>query len=104
MAKKAAKKRRSSSSIKVDPNVRCQRIYPVEDTKKEVGDLKTVGFTVTREQAIHLSRVLLAVSQEWDEMQVTACVSTRDRVMARTTLLSRVRPNQRLQLTGDARG
>ena len=72
MAKKAAKKRRSSSSIKVDPNVRCQRIYPVEDTKKEVGDLKTVGFTVTREQAIHLSRVLLAVSQEWDEMQVTA--------------------------------
>jgi len=66
------KKRRSSTSVKVDPNVRCQRIYPVEDTKKQVSDLKTVGFKITRDQAIHLARVLLAVSQDWEEMEVTA--------------------------------
>jgi hypothetical protein len=34
--------------------------------------LKTVGFKVTREQAIHLARVLLVVSQEWTEMEITA--------------------------------
>jgi hypothetical protein len=71
VAKKAAKARRSSTSIQVDPNVRCERIYPVEDTKKQVADLKTVGFKLTRDQAIHLARVLLSVSQDWSEMEVT---------------------------------
>jgi len=47
-------------------------IYPAEDTNKSVPDLKTVGSRLTREQAIHLARVLLAVSQEWEGMEVTA--------------------------------
>lgn len=67
-----AKKRHSPGSITIDPNVRCQRIYPVEGTGKTIADLKTVGFKLTRDQAIHLARVLLAVSQEWTEMEVTA--------------------------------
>ena len=66
------KKRHSPGSITIDPNVRCQRIYPVEGTGKTIAQLKTVGFKLTREQAIHLARVLLAVSQEWPEMEVTA--------------------------------
>ena len=66
------RKRQSPGSITIDPNVRCQRIYPVEGTGKTIADLKTVGFKITRDQAIHLARVLLAVSQEWDEMEVTA--------------------------------
>ena len=64
-------KRISASSIKIDPNVRCQRIYPIEDTKR-LPDLKTVGIKLSREQAIHLARVLLAASQEWNEIDITA--------------------------------
>ena len=66
------KKRHSAGSITIDPNLRCQRIYPVEGTNKTIADLKTEGFKLTREQAIHLARVLLAVSQEWSDMEVTA--------------------------------
>jgi hypothetical protein len=41
-----SKKRQAASSIKIDPNVRCLRIYPVEDNRnstKTIADLKTVG-------------------------------------------------------------
>jgi len=65
------RKRRSSRSITIDSNVRCERIYSIETTTKNVADLKTVGFKLTRDQAIHLARVLLAVSQEWGEMEIT---------------------------------
>ena len=68
-------KRVSASSIKIDTNVRCQRIYPVEDKKnmtKTIADLKTVGIKLWRVQAIHLARVLLAASQEWEEIDITA--------------------------------
>jgi hypothetical protein len=71
----ASKKRQAASSIKIDPNVRCLRIYPVEDNQnstKTIADLKTVGIKLSREQAIHLARVLLAAAQEWDEVDITA--------------------------------
>jgi len=64
--------RKSPSSIAIDPNVRCSRIYPIEDTVKDVKDLKTIGIKLNKDQAIHLARVLLAVSQEWDEIDITA--------------------------------
>src|SRR2546421_8250639 len=74
-------KRVSASSIKIDANVRCQRIYPVEDKKhasKKIADLKTVGIKLSQAQAIHLARVLLAASQEWEEIDITAwCVYKR---------------------------
>ncbi len=72
---KASKKRVSASSIVIDPNVRCQRIYPVGDKErstKATADLKTVGIKLSRVQAIHLARVLLAATQEWDEIDITA--------------------------------
>jgi hypothetical protein len=65
-------KRQSARAISIDSNVRCQRIYPTEDTKRTVDDLQTVGIKLNREQAIHLARVLLAVTQEWDEVDITA--------------------------------
>jgi hypothetical protein len=71
MAKTLARKRRSSATIKVDSNVRCQRIYPVEETAKKVADLKTVGLKLTPDQAIHLARVLLAVARGWKEIDIT---------------------------------
>lgn len=69
--------RRSATSVKVSPKLRCQRVYPIQGTKRAVTELKTVGFRLTREQAINLARVLLAVSQDWNEMEVTAFRSKR---------------------------
>ncbi|MGA9755370.1 MAG: hypothetical protein WBV23_09515 [Desulfobaccales bacterium] len=63
--------RRSAKSVKIDTNVRCNRVYPVEETNKNVRELKTVGMKLSRDQAIHLARVLLAVSQEWEEIDIT---------------------------------
>lgn len=64
--------RKSPTSITIDPNLRCLRVYPTEETQKSTRDLKTVGIKLSKEQAIHLARVLLAVTQEWDELEVTA--------------------------------
>jgi hypothetical protein len=69
------KKRKTVSSITIDPNARCLRIYPVEDKldgAKTIDQLKTVGVKLSREQAIHLARVLLVAAQEWDEIDLTA--------------------------------
>ena len=63
--------RRSAASVAIDTNVRCLRIYPTEGTTKIVKDLQSVGFRLSRDQAIHLARVLLAVTQEWDEVEIT---------------------------------
>jgi hypothetical protein len=63
--------RKSPKAIRISANVRCQRIFPVPGTKKVVEDLDTVGFKLTQPQAIHLARVLLAVAQDWEEIDVT---------------------------------
>lgn len=63
--------RKSVKSLTINQNVRCQRIIPVEGSAKTIADLHTVGFTLTREQAIHLARVLLAATQEWETIDVT---------------------------------
>lgn len=63
--------RKSARSITIDPNVRCLRIYPVENTYKNVSELKTIGIKLSREQAIHLARVLLGVSQDWNDIDLT---------------------------------
>lgn len=64
--------RESATSISINPNVRCLRVYPVETSNKTLADLKTVGIRLNREQAIHLARVLLAVTQKWDHLELTA--------------------------------
>ena len=64
--------RKTVGSISVRPNIRALRIYPVEETDKRVSELKTVGLRLSRDQAIHLARALLAVNQEWDEIDITA--------------------------------
>jgi hypothetical protein len=46
-------KRQSASAVSVDTNVRCSRIYPTAETKRNVSDLQTVGVRLTKEQAIH---------------------------------------------------
>jgi hypothetical protein len=66
------KTRRAASSLRVNPNVRALRIYPVEGSIKTIEELNSVGIKLSREQAIHLARVLLAMTQEWDEVEITA--------------------------------
>jgi hypothetical protein len=63
--------RKSARSVTISSNLRCQRIYPVQGTNKTVEELTTVGFKLTREQAIHLARVLLAVTQDWSDIDLT---------------------------------
>ena len=64
--------RKSPTAISIDPNVRCHRIYPVEDSRKTLSELKTIGITLSRQQAIDQARVLLAVTQEWDRVDLIA--------------------------------
>jgi hypothetical protein len=64
--------RKSAAAVTINTNVRCERIYPTEETKKAASDLQTVGIRLSREQAIHLARVLLAVTQDWEHVDVTA--------------------------------
>lgn len=64
--------RKSPKSISVNANVRCKKVYPREDSNKNIRYLKTVGILLSREQALHLARVLLAVTQEWPEVEITA--------------------------------
>ena len=64
--------RQSARAISINGNVRCERVYPTEDTKRTIADLQTIGIKLNKEQAIHLARVLLAVTQDWDEVDITA--------------------------------
>jgi hypothetical protein len=64
--------RKSPTSIRIKPNLRCHRVYPTEKTSRSIAELKTVGFTLTRDQAVNLSRALLAVTQDWKQIDVTA--------------------------------
>jgi hypothetical protein len=63
--------RKSPASITIKPNVRCLRVYPTGETRKTLPELQTVGFRMSREQALHLARVLLAVTQDWPEIDIT---------------------------------
>ena len=64
--------RQTVGSVKVDTNVRCLRVYPIESNDRPVRQLRTIGMKLSREQAIHLARVLIAVSQDWQSIDVTA--------------------------------
>ena len=72
--------RKSVKSLTVDQNVRCQRIIPVEDSQNTPCSGKhsarwtgkTIALHLTKDQAVHLARVLLAATQEWNEIDVTA--------------------------------
>jgi hypothetical protein len=70
--KQGPNKRHAATSIRVDPNIRALSVYPIEGTERPMEELQTIGIRLSRDQAIHLARVLLAVTQEWDEVDITA--------------------------------
>ena len=67
-------------NLSIDENERCQRIIPVADSintpcpaqhsKKWKGN--TIAIHLTKDEAIHLAAVLLAATQHWKEISVTA--------------------------------
>ncbi len=63
--------RQSPRSIILNPNVRCQQVYPTPGSNRSLQTLQTFGIKMTREQAIHFARVLLAVTQDWEEIEIT---------------------------------
>ena len=76
----AKKKTVTLKKFVIDHNVRCERIIPVADSintpcpakHSKLWEGKTVAFQLTREQALQLARVLLAATQEWDKISITA--------------------------------
>lgn len=71
-------RRKSAASVRAKLNLRALRIYPTEQTLKSVSELETVGFKLSKSQAIDLARILLLVSQDWDEIDIT-CYRLRKR-------------------------
>jgi hypothetical protein len=57
------------TSLIIDTHVRCLQVFPKE---KETGykDLKTMGIRLSREEALHLARAILAATQEWEEVEL----------------------------------
>jgi hypothetical protein len=64
-------KRISPKSITVKSNLKVDKVYPLLETKKAMDELKTIGIQLSKSQAVDLARILLAVSQEWDEIDLT---------------------------------
>jgi hypothetical protein len=52
-------------------NVGCKKIYPALDTSKQVSDLKTVAFQLSKEQAIDMAKKLLSAAQSSNTIDVT---------------------------------
>jgi hypothetical protein len=52
-------------------NVRCDKIYPALNTSKQVSELKTVAFQLSKEQAIDLAKKLLGAVQSSNTIDVT---------------------------------
>jgi len=63
--------RKSTKNITLDSHVRCLKIYPTENTRRNINELKTIGIKLNKEQAIHLATILLAASHEWDLIDIT---------------------------------
>ena len=92
---KTLKKRSYASNIKINGNIKCQRVYPVEDEgsrNKTIQDLQTIGIKLSSDQAIKLARVLLAVSQEWNEIDLTAWRKRQSSGEYKLTVTSMVEP------------
>jgi hypothetical protein len=69
--------RESTKQFGIDPNVRCQKVYPVMGSRKPTSELKTIGLKLTRQQARHLAQVLLTAAEAWEEIDLTAYRAAR---------------------------
>lgn len=63
--------RKSVKSLGINANLRCLKVYPSARTKKQIQDLQTIGIKLSRDQAFHLAKALLAASKAWNEIDIT---------------------------------
>jgi hypothetical protein len=61
--------KKTITSLTIDTHVRCLQIFPKE---KEAAykELATMGVKLSREEALHLARAILAATQEWEEVEL----------------------------------
>ena len=64
--------RKAASHLRVDSNIRAERVYPIEGSKKTIDELKTVALRLNKEQAVHLATTLLVAAMNWEKIDVTA--------------------------------
>lgn len=83
-------KRLSPKSINVKSNLKVNKVYPLLDTKKTIDTLKTVGVQLNKQQAIEVARVLLAVTQNWSNIDLTFYRKPDQKGKYNLTITSRV--------------
>jgi hypothetical protein len=44
----------------------------VEGTRRPIDELQTIGIKLSKQEAIHLARVLRVAAQDWDVVEITA--------------------------------
>jgi hypothetical protein len=57
------------TSLTIDTHVRCRQIFPLEKAAA-YKELATMGVRLSREEALHLARAILAATQEWEEVEL----------------------------------
>ncbi len=58
-------------SLKIKSSLHCFKIYPGEQTKRTIEELKTVALRLTKSQAVDLATALLAAAQHWEIIDIT---------------------------------
>lgn len=61
--------KKTLSSLTIDMHVRCQQVFP-QESEAAYRELKTMGVRLSREEALHLARAILAATQEWEEVEL----------------------------------
>ena len=59
--------RKLVTSLTIDTHVRCLQVFP-EEKEAAYKELETMGVKLSREEALHLARAILAATQEWKEV------------------------------------
>jgi hypothetical protein len=77
------------TSLTIDMHIRCLQIFPKEKDAA-YKDLATMGVKLSREEALHLARAILAATQEWEEVELV--VHRFDKRKADNTYLLSVVP------------
>ncbi len=61
--------RKTLTSLTIDTHIRCLQVFPKEK-EATYKDLETMGVKLSREEALHLARAILAATQEWEEVEL----------------------------------
>jgi hypothetical protein len=57
------------TSLTIDTHIRCLQVFPKE-SEAAYTKLETMGVKLSREEALHLARAILAATQEWKEVEL----------------------------------